>query len=457
MSTRRSSSGSSPPRGEDPSGPLPELGRLHYYAIKGLFGRFDYHFDFHEHEPTLLTGVNGTGKSTILKTIDAVSANRWLALAKIPFDRLVLGFENRSIEVARRQPTPEIAVTVDGNHTWKFADPWHLLRTPRLRRILADRLGYFPEELQSMPPHTLVEMIKYLPPADYEELSLLLESVSNRPDWMESLRNKFPVLFVTDQRLVLDSPRYQGEPPGNRDKLSTKVAVEKAARDVAREIQRAKSGYATVSQNLDRDFPQRVVEAMHTQTSFDPRSLQSNLVKLAELRGRLEATRLLAVEEAAVSFAELELEDASVRAVMATYLDDTRRKLASLEPLSRRLQLFTAFLNQHYGTKSVLIDQEKGFRITVEGADEDLPPASLSSGERQILVLAHQILFRAQPATLVLIDEPELSLHVVWQATFVDDLARMGEVDQLSFLLATHSPTLIGGREDLKRSLDRMA
>jgi predicted ATP-binding protein involved in virulence len=42
----------------------------------------------------------------------------------------------------------------------------------------------------------------------------------------------------------------------------------------------------------------------------------------------------------------------------------------------------------------------------------------------------------------------------VWQDTFVEDLARMGAVRNLQFILATHSPSLIGGREDLKRSLD---
>jgi ABC-type glutathione transport system ATPase component len=144
-----------------------------------------------------------------------------------------------------------------------------------------------------------------------------------------------------------------------------------------------------------------------------------------------------------------------VRAVIETYVQDTRKKLAVLDPLRERLQLFTDFLNQHYTSKRVIIDQEVGFRIEVEGSGEPLPPTRLSSGEQQILVLAHQILFPAKPGTLVLIDEPELSLHVVWQATFVDDLAKMGQVDDLSFLLATHSPTLIGDREDLKRSLDK--
>src|SRR5437016_5275165 len=86
-------------RQTDSTAGLDALGRLQGYTVKGLFGRFDYHFALDAHEPTLLTGVNGTGKSTILRTIDAVSAGRWQSLAEIPFDRLLLSFGGRNIEV----------------------------------------------------------------------------------------------------------------------------------------------------------------------------------------------------------------------------------------------------------------------------------------------------------------------------------------------------------------------
>jgi ABC-type glutathione transport system ATPase component len=90
----------------------------------------------------------------------------------------------------------------------------------------------------------------------------------------------------------------------------------------------------------------------------------------------------------------------------------------------------------------------------LENASE-LEPAQLSSGEQQMLVLAYEVLFETPEGTLLLIDEPEISLHVLWQSTFVDDIAEMGRPRDLSFLLATHSPTLIGGRRDLMRSLDQ--
>src|SRR5215468_1658412 len=89
-------------RQPDSTARLDALGCLQSYSVKGLFGRFDYHFELDAHEPTLLTGVNGTGKSTILRTIDAVSAGRWGSLAEIPFDRLLLGFGHPNIEVSRK-------------------------------------------------------------------------------------------------------------------------------------------------------------------------------------------------------------------------------------------------------------------------------------------------------------------------------------------------------------------
>ena len=71
-----------------------------------------------------------------------------------------------------------------------------------------------------------------------------------------------------------------------------------------------------------------------------------------------------------------------------------------------------------------------------------------------MLVLAYQVMFLASPGTLVLIDEPEISLHVMWQDRLVDQLTEMSRARDLTFVLATHSPSLIGARETLKRSLD---
>jgi predicted ATPase len=62
-------------------------------------------------------------------------------------------------------------------------------------------------------------------------------------------------------------------------------------------------------------------------------------------------------------------------------------------------------------------------------------------------------LFREEEGTTVLIDEPELSLHVSWQHTMVDDLTEIASLVGLSFVIATHSTAIINGRWDLVEEL----
>src|SRR6266545_4060547 len=80
------------------------IGRLEHYSVSGLFGTRDIDFALDERAPTLLTGVNGTGKSTVLRTIDAISTGRWAVLFEIPFSLLTLRFSSGAVLKAEQTP-----------------------------------------------------------------------------------------------------------------------------------------------------------------------------------------------------------------------------------------------------------------------------------------------------------------------------------------------------------------
>ena len=61
----------------------------------------------------------------------------------------------------------------------------------------------------------------------------------------------------------------------------------------------------------------------------------------------------------------------------------------------------------------------------------------------------YDLLFRIKPNTLVMIDEPELSLHVNWQERFLSDLSEVIKVAGFDALIATHSPYIISDKSDL--------
>lgn len=72
----------------------------------------------------------------------------------------------------------------------------------------------------------------------------------------------------------------------------------------------------------------------------------------------------------------------------------------------------------------------------------------LSSGEQHFLVLFFELIFNAKNKQLVLIDEPEISLHVSWQVNMVDRLIEISNLNNNKFVLATHSPSILRNHRD---------
>ena len=83
-----------------------------------------------------------------------------------------------------------------------------------------------------------------------------------------------------------------------------------------------------------------------------------------------------------------------------------------------------------------------------EGEPDEIPLWALSSGEQHLLVMYFRLFFEIQPDTLVIIDEPEISMNVVWQRNFLKDLQRIIELRKFDVLIATHSPQIIHDKWD---------
>jgi len=69
----------------------------------------------------------------------------------------------------------------------------------------------------------------------------------------------------------------------------------------------------------------------------------------------------------------------------------------------------------------------------------------LSSGEKQLFLRALSLKFLEVNNSIILIDEPEISLHPKWQSKIIKLYENIGENNQL--IIATHSPHIIGNIE----------
>ena len=72
-----------------------------------------------------------------------------------------------------------------------------------------------------------------------------------------------------------------------------------------------------------------------------------------------------------------------------------------------------------------------------------LTPYQLSSGEKQILIILTSVLIQNRRPYIMLLDEPEISLHFDWQRRLIEDIMALNPALQL--ILATHSPAVIMG------------
>jgi len=102
---------------------------------------------------------------------------------------------------------------------------------------------------------------------------------------------------------------------------------------------------------------------------------------------------------------------------------------------------FLAIVNSLMQRKSFSVDSRNELRVTTQSG-KNLPLTLLSSGEKQLLIVLAEALLQEKKSWVYIADEPELSLHVNWQETLVDNLKQINPNAQVIF--ATHSPDIIG-------------
>ncbi len=123
----------------------------------------------------------------------------------------------------------------------------------------------------------------------------------------------------------------------------------------------------------------------------------------------------------------------------------------SLEGM-KKTKLLVELLSDKLTFKSVTLSPLGELVFTDQNGGE-LAFTDLSAGEIQLTAFYAELLFEAEPNTLVLIDEPEMSMHIIWQFTLVDEVERICSLTGARAIIATHSPQVLNGRFDLQVDL----
>lgn len=445
--------------------------RLQHFSVKNLFGEFSYEIPINvEKHVTAIIAPNGMGKTLCLRMINSFFANKWTIFSETVYDSVVFKFTTGH-EVTIRRPPPEGEESEEVIPQTRFealvaggllSQP--VLWQPRLNSD--DRRPLTPERYLPFLSRVGAGKWRHDHTGEIYAIADIVDSYGDqlprifkasvfgkKPPILEAIISEINCRLIETQRLlILKEPFQNALYYQAHVSASTKssLAIEQKAESLKEKISREINAYAALSQSLDRSFPRRVVQESTDRFVRTPVSIDDLKTRLQDLdKKRDELTKAGILDSEADQPVALPPGNISpdIASVLQVYADDTQKKLSSLSNILEKIELFKQLIDQRFATKDVTISRKNGIDVSFHG--KGVPLGKLSSGEQHQLVLFFELLFEIEGNSLILIDEPELSLHVAWQKKFIADLMDIIKLNRFDVILATHSPQLIGRWNEL--------
>ncbi|WP_162250903.1 AAA family ATPase [Nocardioides sp. Root140] len=401
---------------------------IHSFTIDGLAGRrkpISYTLD---RSLNVFWGLNGAGKTSMLKILHAALGNTSVGLAEVPFKsaQVVFWSESHRTHVRRRYEKGkhgEILVDEDG-------DTWELIE------------GQF----QMMNP----DIISWESDVVILNEDDLLRSTDESID-RKTVENPYRHSYLPISRMSDVSATARRAPSGLRSTVvDDSFLDEQFARHVNFRWQEYNSTALTEIRQIQQQGLAQILAILfggvNSNDSPPADNDGSGPLLTKEMDGR-EAYKMV--------FQFLRQQGITLPVTRNEFLDSYNRDgrlqnvILSIEGTTDREQLalkpqreFSEAIGRLYSGDKILVLEpanvhNRGLRVQV--GEEFIPIKSLSSGEKQLLRLMLEVL--AAESNTVMIDEPELSMHPDWQLVLVDTMQKINPHCQL--LLATHSPEVM--------------
>ncbi len=442
--------------------------RVKEISVNGLFGTFNHTIPLTNPDRiTILHGPNGFGKTVMLKLIASLIDDDLSIFEQIPFTTLCIRLDDDQVWSLRKKQTndgrPKFTVAVEKDGKSLNGE----LEIPKVPENLLDEIDQFvPGPYRRFQSgwindtnnrfHSLREIIRLFPHVESKVPKKYVKGI------MPIVTSDLEVFFIETERL---EPEKIGRYSTRRDHYQRRSyqveeesvneqylsRVHQYSHDIVRRIKSALADYAKHSQESDRTFPERLVRFMRDNESVLPeRQILERMAELERKRQRLISLGFIDSESGLRDLREDDVRRA--REALTIYIGDVQEKLAVFDDLAQRVGKLIDIVNERFKYKNIVLHREQGFQV-ITGSGNNIDLESLSSGEKHELVVLYELLFRAPRNGLVLVDEPEISLHVGWQSKFLEDLMGILKLTGSYGIVATHSPVIIGSRWDLTKEL----
>jgi predicted ATPase len=449
---------------------------IDHLEIIGLYGRRDYLVTL-ENNQLILVGENGTGKSTIISIFYFVITGQWKKLWKFDFERISISVDKKIYNITREDTSQLVDIEHSSSKTQYIV---HKLREMGLdpEDALAEFSRHIHRELAGdlhMPPMALRRILTELS----ENQGNLFDNTPSNIDEFQDKVN-FHVLYLpTYRRIERDLKALF---PTLEDDIQKYNRNRNNFSDFRKHVELVEFGMQDVSSMISR-----TMKAIDYQFRASLDDLTGGYLRVI-LRKEYENTDvsiLNAIDEDALDDILQKIDKSVLSEIDQKTLRETIRKFGDRDPKSEidklsahiitklillhktqyeresRVREFANVCNRYLKGKAFEFDN-KEFSLPIKplgesdgslmSSDDEIKLSMLSSGEKQIVSLFSHLYLSDHNDFFIIIDEPELSLSVPWQKTFLTDM--LGSSKVKGMVAVTHSPFIYANElEDKAHSI----
>lgn len=399
-----------------------KINELH---IRGLFGIYDYNIRFND-PLTIITGPNGYGKTTILRMVEAISPEKLYYFYILKFKSLKFLFDNSDILEIQQE---EVSLNDSSKNIDDEAVALEKIVNFKWRSKIGSVCRYKYNKRNIEQAKTKLEHKPSDFPWSFEEETEdpLTSEKFNRNIALANGGNEFMLMLNTIKSSFITANRIYKEK--DRSPLPIKTVVANL-RDKLRETQ---IDYLTTSEELDKQFISTVLNpSLDEYTEEEYEAFRKKVESKYRVLKKYGITKSLNIPDYQAD-----------NKVLYAYLKYQAQKISVCDEVMAKFELMSRLLEKKkFAHKSFVFTPEHGVRPVSDNGDF-LDVEQLSSGEQHEIVLLYDMIFENEKNSILLVDEPENSLHVAWQKDFVEDLIEIASQNDFQAIIATHSPTVV--------------
>lgn len=400
-------------------------------SVQKLFGLYDYEVSMplvDNNNLTILYGDNGVGKSTLLRMVYFLLSSKRATGHKTALANIVFRF----IEVELSDGTKVIADRSDSS-TLRKGGYTLTLKSPNVYISI-------PLKAKSKDWGYVISI------SENDE-----ESVSEKFDKILNNFKDLQILFISDNRKTIDVEESDDNQIGiigyysltDKKKSKQDVVGDELGKlqswIVAQAFNASQKGeekgselYAHILDNITK--PKGNVDIKDVNKELEDITKRAavfvNMGFMIEPEYQYIADSIKKVRKGSIPL---------VAKIVNPFITIQKNKLDALEKLVQRVSFFLNSLNEYLYSKKVIYSVYGGFKITHSGNDEPIDVSDMSSGEKQLLLLLSKVMRQSETSSLIIIDEPEISLNIKWQRKLMESMLYFTKDTSTQMLIATHS------------------